>query len=60
MSAAQLADTTMDIEKRIILKVNIDDAIEADNIFTILMGEEVLPRKNFIQTHAQEVKDLDI
>ena len=60
MSAEQLADTTMDIEKRIILKVNIEDAIEADNIFTILMGEEVLPRKNFIQTHAQEVKDLDI
>jgi DNA gyrase subunit B len=50
----------MDIQKRIILKVNIDDAVEADHIFTILMGEEVLPRKNFIQTHAQEVKDLDI
>ncbi len=43
-----------------ILKVNIEDAEVADEMFTVLMGEEVLPRKRFIQEHAKEVTDLDI
>ncbi|MCK5849169.1 MAG: DNA topoisomerase (ATP-hydrolyzing) subunit B [Caldisericia bacterium] len=60
MSAQQLSDTTMDEEQRKILRVNILDAEKADQIFTILMGEEVQPRKEFIQKHAKEVTNLDI
>ncbi len=60
MNPLQLWETTMNPENRILLKVNIEDAKEADRIFDILMGEEVLPRKKFIQTHAQKVKNLDI
>ncbi len=60
MNPDQLWETTMDPEKRILLKVKIEDAKEADKIFDILMGEEVLPRKKFILTHAQKVKNLDI
>ncbi len=60
MNPEQLWETTMDPEKRIFLKVEIEDAKEADRIFDILMGNEVLPRKKFIQAHAQKVKNLDI
>lgn len=60
MNAEQLWETTMDPEARILLKVNIEDAEKADAIFNKLMGEEVLLRKNFIQAHATDVKDLDI
>lgn len=60
MNASQLWDTTMDPEKRILLKVNIDDAMAADEIFTILMGEKVEPRKEFIQQNARNVVNLDI
>ncbi len=60
MNPDQLWETTMDPEQRILLKVKIEDAKEADRIFDILMGNEVLPRKKFIQTHAQKVKNLDI
>lgn len=60
MNPEQLWDTTMDPENRILLRVAIEDAREADKIFDILMGEEVLPRKRFIQTHAKKVKNLDI
>ncbi|MFH0914165.1 MAG: DNA topoisomerase (ATP-hydrolyzing) subunit B [Chloroflexota bacterium] len=60
MSAEQLWATTMNRESRTLLLVTIEDAAEADHIFTILMGDEVTPRKNFIQAHAKSVKNLDI
>jgi len=60
MNADQLWETTMDPEGRVMMKVSIDDAEKADAIFNKLMGEEVLLRKNFIQTHAKEVANLDI
>ena len=60
MNASQLWDTTMDPEQRILLKVNIEDAMQADEIFTILMGEKVEPRKEFIQQNAKNVVNLDI
>ena len=59
MNADQLWETTMNPDKRIMLKVNIEDAEKADEIFTLLMGEEVEPRRNFIQKHALEVSSLD-
>ncbi len=60
MNPEQLWDTTMDPEKRTILRVNIDNAMEADLIFSHLMGEEVEPRKKFIQAHASQVRNLDV
>lgn len=60
MNSSELWETTMNPENRVLLKVTIEDAREADKIFDILMGEEVLPRKKFIQTYAKEVKNLDI
>jgi DNA gyrase subunit B len=60
MSAEQLWQTTMNPETRTLLCVTIEDAARADHIFTTLMGNEVLPRKNFIQAHAASVKNLDI
>jgi len=60
MNPEELWSTTMNPENRVLLKVTIDDAKEADKIFDILMGDEVLPRKKFIQTYAKEVKNLDI
>ena len=60
MNPDQLWETTMNPQKRILLKVKIEEAKEADRIFDVLMGEEVLPRKKFILTHAQKVKNLDI
>lgn len=60
MNPDQLWETTMNPENRVLLKVTIEDAKEADRIFDILMGDEVLPRKKFIQTHAKAVKNLDI
>ncbi len=60
MNPDQLWETTMDPENRILLKVNIDNAEKADAIFSKLMGEEVSLRKNFIQTHAKSVQNLDI
>ena len=60
MNPNQLWETTMNPENRILLRINIEDAREADKIFDILMGSEVMPRKKFIQTHAKTVKNLDI
>lgn len=60
MNADQLWETTMDPENRILLKVSIDDAEKADAIFSKLMGDEVSLRKNFIQTHAKSVQNLDV
>lgn len=60
MNASQLWDTTMDPEKRILIKVNIEDAMMADEIFTLLMGDKVEPRRQFIQDHAKDVINLDI
>ncbi|OGZ18065.1 MAG: DNA gyrase subunit B [Candidatus Nealsonbacteria bacterium RBG_13_37_56] len=60
MNPDQLWETTMNPESRVLLKVNIEDAKEADRVFDVLMGEEVLPRKKFIQTYAKQVKNLDI
>lgn len=60
MNSEELWETTMNPENRVLLRVNIENAREADHIFDTLMGEEVLPRKKFIQTHAKKVKNLDI
>jgi DNA gyrase subunit B len=60
MTAEQLWETTMNPDTRTLLAVNIDDAARADRIFHILMGDEVPPRKAFIQAHARSVKNLDI
>ena len=60
MDAQQLWETTMDPNARKMLRVHLDDAVEADRIFDELMGDEVEPRKNFIHANAKFVKNLDI
>jgi DNA gyrase subunit B len=60
MNAEQLWETTLNPANRVILQVTIEDAQQADETFTMLMGDLVPPRRRFIQTHASEVKDLDV
>jgi DNA gyrase subunit B len=60
MNPEQLWETTMDPETRKLIKVNVEDVVEADMVFDMLMGEEVEPRRDFIQTNAKYVKNLDI
>jgi len=60
MNPEELWETTMDPKQRVLLKVVIANAEKADKVFDILMGSEVFPRKKFIQTHAKEVRNLDI
>jgi DNA gyrase subunit B len=60
MNADQLWHTTMDPEHRTMLRVDAEDAMAADAIFSQLMGEDVEPRKKFIQAHAASVRNLDV
>jgi DNA gyrase subunit B len=60
MPAKELWDTTMDPEHRVLVRVTLDDAVAADDLFSVLMGEDVEKRRAFIQRNAKDVRFLDI
>jgi len=60
MNPEDLADTTMNVEQRTLARVLVDDAVDTDEAFTMLMGEKVEPRRDFIEKHAKQVKDIDV
>ena len=60
MSSEQLWETTMNPENRTLIQMTMEDAVKADEIFSVLMGEEVEPRREFIEANAKYVKNLDI
>jgi DNA gyrase subunit B len=60
MNAEQLAETTMNPEKRTLLRVRLEDAVQSEEIFSTLMGEDVESRRKFIEENALDVKNLDV
>ena len=60
MNASELSETTMDATKRVLLQVTLEDAAAADEMFAVLMGEDVESRRSFIQRNAKDVRFLDI
>jgi len=60
MNPDQLWQTTMDADQRVLLQVKVDDQVEVDSIFTVLMGEVVEPHRQFVEENALDVKNLDI